>query len=49
MDEGYDSKDIRRGLRVRRITPRIAWRDIDDIELSERLGRCRWVVERTLA
>ena len=28
------------------ITPRIAWRGIDS---SERLGRHRWVVERTLA
>ena len=36
----------RRGPRRRRITPRIARRGI---ETSERLGRHRWVVERSLA
>uniref|UniRef100_UPI0013900426 IS5 family transposase n=1 Tax=Myxococcus sp. CA027 TaxID=2651866 RepID=UPI0013900426 len=45
-DKGYDFKDIRRGLRRRHIIPRIARRGI---ESSERLGRYRWVVERTLA
>ncbi len=45
-DKGYDFKDIRQGLRARRITPRIAR---CGIESSERLGRYRWVVERTLA
>jgi hypothetical protein len=45
-DKGYDFRDIRRGLRARRITPRIARRGI---ESSQRLGRHRWVVERTLS
>ncbi|WP_368667073.1 transposase [Myxococcus sp. AB056] len=42
----HDFSDIRQGIRVRHITPRIARRGI---ESSERLGRYRWVVERTLA
>ena len=45
-DKAYDSSDLRRALRSRGITPRIARRGID---ASERLGRHRWVVERTLA
>ena len=45
-DKAYDSADLRRSLRARRITPRIARRGIDS---SERLGRHRWVVERTLS
>jgi IS5 family transposase len=45
-DKGYDFADIRRELRARGITPRIARRGI---ESSQRLGRHRWVVERTLA
>ena len=45
-DKGYDSSDLRRALRARGITPRIARRGI---ESSERLGRYRWVVERTQA
>lgn len=45
-DKGYDYADIRRGLRYRRIIPRIARRGV---ESTERLGRHRWVVERTLA
>ncbi len=45
-DEAYDSSDLRRALRSRGITPRIARRGFD---ASERLGRHRWVVERTLA
>ena len=45
-DKAYDSSDLRRALRARRITPRIARRGIDS---SERLGRYRWVVERTQA
>ncbi len=45
-DKGYDYPFIRRGLRQRHITPRIARRGI---ESSEKLGRHRWVVERTLA
>jgi transposase len=43
-DKAYDASDLRRSLRARRITPRIARRGIDS---SERLGRYRWVVERT--
>ena len=45
-DKAYDSSDLRRALRARGITPRIARRGIDS---SERLGRYRWVVERTEA
>ena len=45
-DKAYDSSDLRRALRTRGITPRLARRGIDS---SERLGRHRWVVERTLA
>ncbi|MFI0349197.1 IS5 family transposase [Actinomadura sp. 9N407] len=45
-DKGYDYTDLRRWLRRRGITPRIARRGI---ESSERLGRHRWVVERTVS
>ncbi len=45
-DKAYDSSTLRRALRTRGITPRLARRGIDS---SERLGRHRWVVERTLA
>jgi transposase len=45
-DKAYDSLELRRGLRARDITPRIARRGLDT---SERLGPQRWVVERTLA
>ncbi len=45
-DKGYDYPALRRALRARGITPRIARRGIDS---SERLGRHRWVVERTQA
>jgi IS5 family transposase len=45
-DKAYDSKPLREELRKRSITPRIARRGI---ESSERLGRHRWVVERTLS
>lgn len=45
-DKGYDYPRCRRSLRQRHITPRIARRGIDS---SERLGRYRWVVERTLS
>ena len=45
-DKGYDSRRCRDALRRRRIKARIARRGIDS---SERLGRHRWVVERTLA
>ena len=45
-DKAYDFPRCREALRRRGITPRIARRGIDS---SERLGRHRWVVERTLA
>jgi transposase len=45
-DKGYDFPRCRKALRKRGITPRIARRGIDS---SEKLGRHRWVVERTLA
>ena len=45
-DEGYDHPRCRRALRRRGVTARIARRGV---ESSERLGRHRWVVERTLA
>ena len=45
-DKAYDASDLRCALRTRGITPRIARRGIDS---SERLGRHRWVVERSLA
>ncbi len=45
-DKGYDAPSKRRALRARGIIPRIARRGI---ESKERLGRHRWVVERTLA
>lgn len=45
-DKGYDYTEKRRSLRSRGITPRIARKGI---ESSERLGRYRWVVERSLA
>src|SRR5918911_1582392 len=45
-DKGYDFASKRRALRERGITPRIARRGV---ESSERLGRVRWVVERTQA
>ena len=45
-DKAYDSAEKRRALRSRGITPRIARRGV---ESSERLGRYRWIVERSLA
>jgi transposase len=45
-DKAYDHRFCRRECRRRRITPRIARRGIDS---SEKLGRHRWVAERTLA
>jgi transposase len=45
-DKGYDYPRCRRACRRRGIVPRIARREI---ESGERLGRHRWVVERTLA
>src|SRR5918998_5859616 len=45
-DKGYDYPWCRGFLRKRGISPRIARRGVDN---SERLGRYRWVVGRTLA
>lgn len=45
-DKGYDHAFCRRLFRVRNILPRIARRGVDS---SARLGRHRWVVERTFA
>jgi transposase len=45
-DKGYEDARCRRAGRSRGITPRIARRGI---ESSERPGRQRWVVERTLS
>jgi len=45
-DKAYDARRCRSACRQRGIEPRIARRGI---ESSERLGRHRWVVERTLA
>jgi len=45
-DKGYDYPRCRRALSRRGIKVRIARRGVDS---SERLGRHRWVVERTLA
>ncbi len=45
-DKAYDSRRCRRALRKRHIKVRIARKGI---ERSDRLGRHRWVVERTLA
>ncbi|MCM9076906.1 IS5 family transposase [Streptomyces sp. NBC_00160] len=45
-DKGYDYDRLRAWLRSRNITPRIARRVI---ESSQRLGRHRWTVERTVA
>jgi IS5 family transposase len=45
-DKAYDFPRCREALRKRGITPRIARRGV---ESSEKLGRYRWVVERTLS
>jgi IS5 family transposase len=45
-DKGYDLPRCRRALTRRHIRIRIARKGIDS---SQRLGRHRWVVERTLA
>ena len=45
-DKAYDAKHCRTECRERSVTPRIARRKI---ESSQRLGRHRWVVERTFA
>lgn len=45
-DKGYDYDKHRRWLRGQGIVPRIARRGIDS---TERLGRHRWKIERTIA
>jgi transposase len=45
-DKAYDHNHLRTMLRQRGITPRIARRGIDT---SQRLGRHRWKIERTIA
>ncbi|MET7389434.1 IS5 family transposase [Streptomyces sp. NPDC005534] len=45
-DKGYDYDHLRRRLRKRGITPSIARKGV---ESSHRLGRHRWVVERTVS
>ena len=45
-DKAYDARCYRQALRRRRIAPRIARKGI---ESRERLGRHRWVAERTLS
>ncbi|MFD8570513.1 IS5 family transposase [Streptomyces sp. NPDC059639] len=45
-DKGYDFDHLRNWLRRRQIVPRIARRGV---ECSDRLGRHRWVVERTMS
>jgi transposase len=45
-DKGYDYRHLRQWLRSRGITHRLARRGI---ESSARLGRHRWVVERSVA
>jgi transposase len=45
-DKAYDSRRCRRALTTRHIKVRIARKGVDS---SAKLGRHRWVVERTLA
>jgi transposase len=45
-DKAYDRADLRKWLRGKRIGVRIARKGI---ESSERLGRRRWVIERTMS
>lgn len=45
-DKGYDFEHCRQALRRRKIVPRIARRGI---ESSQKLGRHRWIIERSLA
>jgi transposase len=45
-DKGYDDAALRLACTLRHIVPRIARKGI---ESSEKLGRYRWVVERTFA
>ncbi|GAA4998948.1 hypothetical protein GCM10023205_85200 [Yinghuangia aomiensis] len=45
-DKAYDNPPLRRWLRGRRIGVRIARKGVDT---SGRLGRHRWVIERTMS
>ncbi|MBO3681915.1 transposase, partial [Streptomyces sp. NEAU-YJ-81] len=45
-DKAYDLPDLRQWLHSRHIGVRIARKGIDS---SERLGRRRWVIERTIS
>ncbi|AOR29778.1 IS5 family transposase [Streptomyces fodineus] len=45
-DKAYDLPDLRQWLHSHDIGVRIARKGIDS---SERLGRCRWVIERTIS
>jgi IS5 family transposase len=45
-DKAYDHRRCRKECRARSIAPRLARRGVDT---GEKLGRHRWVVERTLA
>jgi len=44
-DKAYDQPELRRWVRGKRIGVRIARKGV---ESSERLGRHRWVIERTM-
>lgn len=46
VDKAYDQPDLRKWVRGKRIGVRIARKGI---ESSERLGRHRWVIERTMS
>ncbi|GLZ42827.1 IS5 family transposase [Actinokineospora sp. NBRC 105648] len=45
-DKAYDVRDLRRWLTERGIIVRVSRKGVDT---SERLGRHRWVIERTIA
>ncbi|TLF47279.1 hypothetical protein FEI13_16070 [Halomonas urmiana] len=45
-DKAFDARRCRRACRIRHIRPRIVRRGIED---GQKLGRHRWVVERTFA
>ncbi|WP_405378942.1 MULTISPECIES: IS5 family transposase [Streptomyces] len=45
-DKAYDQPDLRRWMRGRRIACRVARKGV---ESSQRLGRHRWVIERTMS
>ncbi|MFA3842277.1 IS5 family transposase [Streptomyces aureus] len=45
-DKAYGNRHLRQWLRLRHITPRIARKGV---ETSQKLGRHRWTIERTMA